>query len=200
MSIRVSEDGTILRDGESGLKTPPTGETPPQGRYQSEIISLENLKAHGIQIPSAEQLKLRFKPVALVSFINTADATDRVDLLCRRIDQLTYTQLADPAFINYIAKLVEIQQTVATQSTEDVDLEAVMAALDPDKLLESKFQEDMVTYAVASHCIVAPRIPIRQILFTLPLSFVRVVSEFCVGGVGEFDELAEGFHIQIKYL
>ena len=200
MSIQVTEDGQIIREGSNpNVKTSET--EIPKSEYHAEIISIENMKAHGIQIPSVEQLKMKFKPAAVISFINTEDETDRTDLVCRRIDQLTYNKLADQNFVRYVAKLVEIRDFVEKESESgEVDIAELTDLLDPDRILESKFSEDITAYAIAAHCIVAPRIPIRQILYVLPISFVNVVSEFCVGGVTEFDELIDGFRIEVQYL
>lgn len=211
MSIQVTEDGQIIREGSkangAATETAAVGEDASPSlqvsEYHAEIISIENIKAHGIQIPSVEQLKLKFKPVAVISFINTQDETDRTNLLCRRIDPLTYNKLSsETTFINYIAKLVEIRDFVQAKDLESgtVDVAELADLLDPDRILESKFSEDLTAYAIAAHCIVAPRIPIRQILYVLPIAFVNVVSEFCVGGVTEFDELIDGFRIEIQYL
>lgn len=203
MSIQVTEDGQIIREGSKVSDGAATSETVPKSEYHAEIISIENLKAYGIQIPSVAQLKMKYKPAAVISFINTNDETDRTDLLCRRIDPLTYNKLADTTFINYVARLVEVQELVKDKVSSEggqVDVDELADLLDPDRLLESKFSEDITAYAIASHCIVVPRIPIGQILYVLPISFVNVVSEFCVGGVTEFDELIDGFRIEIQYL
>ena len=201
MSIKVDADGNIIRDGDPKSKSDPAVDTPKSG-FHAEIISIENLKAHGLQIPSVEQLKLKFKPVAVVSFINSSDETDRTDLLCRKIDPLTYNKLSDQNFVRYLAKFVEVQDFLKAKAseTEKVDAAELAAVLDPDRILESQFSEDITAYAIASHCIVLPRIPLSQILYTLPISFVNVISEFCIGGVTEFDELIDGFRIEIEYL
>jgi len=198
MSIQVTEDGQILREGDKNAAA--ASETPPTSEYHAEIISLENLKAHGIQIPTVQQLKLKFKPAAVISFINTEDETDRTDLLCRRIDPLTYNKLSDQNFVRYLATLVETQDFVEKELEVSIEVAELVARLDPDSVLESKHVADLTAYAIASHCIVVPRIPVRQILYVLPITFVNVVSEFCVGGVTEFDELIDGFRIEIQYL
>ena len=199
MSIKVDADGNIIREGAPKSEGAPADT--PKSEYHAEIISIENLKAHGLQIPSVEQLRLKFKPAAVISFINAEDETDRTDLLCRKIDTLTYNKLADENFVRYLAKLVEVQDFIDKSAGDsETDVAALVSLLDPDRVLESKFSEDITAYAIASHCIVAPRIPIRQILYVLPISFVNVVSEFCVGGVTAFDELVDGFRIEIQYL
>ena len=199
MSIQVTEDGQIIRE-ESNKNGAATSETAQTSEYHAEVISIENLKAHGIQIPTVQQLKLKFKPAAVVSFINTQDETDRTDLLCRRMDPLTYNKLSDQNFVRYLATLVEKQDFVEKEFEVSPSVSELIARLDPDSVLESKYAADLTAYAIAAHCIVAPRIPIRQIVYVLPISFVNVVSEFCVGGVTEFDELIDGFRIEIQYL
>ena len=164
-------------------------------KFRHEISAPDSFKPN---TPSLQGLLTRFKLSAWISFINIEDEADRLDFPVRKIDPYDVGSLSDGKTINAIAKILALQEK-AELNPDSIEASDLVAVFDVDERVDAYRGHIAYSCAVASVCILDPIIPASQMINVLPPSFIKIIAEFCEGGITELPESVMGFRIQITY-
>ena len=145
---------------------------------------------------TVEGLRARFKPTAVMRFINIKDATDFIDFRVRKIDAATIGTRQEREIVESLMRMQSIVN-LDEAAIEKMTPEEIAELLNVDQRIRDLKNNDAFLAVAADFTVMQPTLPASVVLDTLPLKWVSVIVDFTVGGVSPPADAVDGFKVEV---